>query len=159
MKLKSPGRTLTLKQAADALGVAEGFVLTLTLTGAKRPADQGGELVEIDYAVAAGELTFTPAGVDRFRARCPVAEWVGPVEVEKRLGVRRGEVSGLVYTGIPGRDGRVVRLPVWVVGNREYVSRADLEAFAEEFAAWAERKAARDLKKKYTRAPKPAASE
>jgi hypothetical protein len=156
MKKTAPPARLTMAQAAKALGVTPDFVLTLALNGARKPADQGGEVVEIDYGMEGDEVTFTKQGIDRFLKRCPVGDLVNSTVVEKHLGVHRAQVSMLVYTGIPSEDGRILRLPVWVVGGREYVAKNELEAFAEHFKAWVERKAARELKKRYTRPNKQA---
>lgn len=150
---------LTMAQAAKALGVTEAFVLTLTLSGARRPAAQGEEVVEIDYAMDGNDLTFTRKGVDRFLGRCPLGDLVTAAKAAERLGIHRSQVSLLVYTGIPTEDGRVLRLPVWVVGGGEHVVQGDLEEFAGHYKSWVERKAARELKKRYNRPGKQQATQ
>jgi hypothetical protein len=159
-KPTAPDQPLTMAQAAKLLGVTESFVMDLALGGAKRPGDRGEQVIEIDYAMAGNDLTFTRVAVERFLARCPVGDLIDASGVEKRLGIHRAQVSLLVYTGIPAADGRVVRLPVWVVGGREFVAKTDLDEFAGHHKAWAERKADREFRKRYQRPakdPQPAA--
>jgi hypothetical protein len=150
MKKTSPVR-LTMVEAAKAIGLSKDLLLTLALNGARRPADQGGDVVEIEYGMDGNELMFTKQGIDRFLKRCPVGEMITSPAIEKQLAVHRAQVSVLVYTGIQTEEGQVVRLPVWVIGGREYIVQKELDAFAKHFQAANERKAARELKKRYNR--------
>lgn len=142
---------ISMAQAAKALGVTEAFTLNLTLSGARRPTDQGGQLVELEYTMDGNELVFTEHGVDRFLKQCPLKELVTAAKAAERLGIHRSQVSMLIYTGIQTEDGRVMRLPVWMLGGGEHVVRQELDEFEVEYRAWSERKAARELKKRYKR--------
>lgn len=148
-KVKVP--SVSMSEAAKALGVTEAFTLSLTLSGARRPVDQGGEVVEIDYSMEGNEVVFSKIGIDRFLKQCPMKELVTAAAAAARLGIHRSQVSQLIYTGIQTEDGKVIRLPVWVVGGGEHVVQAELEKFETEYRSWVERKAARELKKRYKR--------
>src|SRR4051812_44362593 len=110
-------KRLTLADAAKALGKTEPFVLSLTLTGARRPTDQGGDVVEIDYAVDGDDVVFTPKGIEQFLRKCPVGEFVAAAAAAEALGVHRSQLTVLVYTGVQTAAGAVVRLPVWAIGG------------------------------------------
>lgn len=147
-----PGKTataLSMNEAATALGRTRDFVLALALSGARRPTEQGGGVVEIDYQMDGDDLVFTRKAVDQFLKQCPVKEMVTAAEAAARLGIHRSQVTVLVYTGVSTEDGTVVRLPVWTIGGAEYVVKAELEAFAAHHQAANERRAARELAKRY----------
>jgi hypothetical protein len=150
-KASPKDKPLAMIDAAKVLGVPEAFLLTLTLTGAREPSDNGGNLVEIDYSMDGNDPVFSRESIDRFRKRCPVDQLIDSPAVGKRLGINRAQVAGLVFTGIATEDGRVLRLPVWVIGGREYVTRNDLEGYAEHYKAAMERKATREFQKRYKR--------
>ena len=148
--------TLSMAAAAKLLGVTPDFLMSVTLGGARRPDQQGGDVIEIDYAMDGNEVVFTAAGVERFLAQCPVKEMVSSVKVIERLGVQRPQLSGLRFTGVATAAG-VAKLPVWQIGGGDYVVQSELEAFAVHHKAAVERKAAREHAKKYAnRGRKPA---
>ncbi len=151
-----PSPYVSMEHAAKALGVTEAFTLNLTLSGARRPTDQGGQMVELEYAMDGNEVVFTQAGIDRFLKQCPLKELVTAAKAAERLGIHRSQVSMLIYTGIQNESGKVIRLPVWMLGGGEHVVRKELEDFEVEYRAWSERKAARELKKRYKRPGKQA---
>lgn len=148
---RMPGKSTALSMAdtAAALGRSEEFVLSLALSGARQPTEQGGGVVEIDYAMAGNDLVFTRPGVDKFLRRCPLPEMVTAAEAATRLGIHRSQVTVLVYTGVPLEDGRVFRLPIWTIGGAEYVVKSELEGFAIHHTASNERRAAREFAKRY----------
>lgn len=150
---------ITMRSAAEALGVPEALVLSLAIGGATRRAGSEEPTVELEYEVSGRELTFTVPGCARFLARCPVGDFVGAADVERRLGVRRSDVSTLIYTGIASDDGTIVRLPYWAVGTAAYFAGADVEAFAIHYRAWAERRALRQKPAGRRPAAKPADGE
>lgn len=148
---------LSMSEAAVALGRTSEFVLALALSGARRPTEQGGGVVEIDYRMEGDDLVFTRKAVDQFLKQCPIREMVTAAEAAARLGIHRSQVTVLVYTGVPTENGAVVRLPVWTIGGAEYVVKGELEAFAAHHQAANERRAARELAKRYqNRGRKPA---
>lgn len=154
--LSKPNLYVSMESAAKSLGVTEAFTLNLTLSGARRPTDQGGQMVELEYAMDGNEVVFTQAGIDRFLKQCPLKELVTAAKAAERLGIHRSQVSMLIYTGIQSEDGKVIRLPVWMLGGGEHVVGKELEDFEVEYRAWSERKAARELKKRYKRPGKQA---
>jgi hypothetical protein len=95
------------------------------------------------------DLVFTRKAVETFLKHCPVRDMVTAAEAATRLGIHRSQVTVLVYTGVPVGDGTVVRLPVWTIGGAEYVVKSELEAFAAHHQAANERRAARELAKRY----------
>ena len=142
-------KRLTLAEAAKVLGVTEAFVLGLTLTGARRPTEQGESVVEIEYEMNGDDAEFTPKSIERFLKACPLGDLITAAKAAEFLSVHRSHVAMLQYTGVATLSGTAVKLPVWQIGGGEYVSRKELEEFAVHHKAAAERRAAREHAKKY----------